>query len=57
MSYLIFNQEEELLDVLTFDSDEELNLFKFNNPTYIIKNEDELNEEDDLFNIDDDDEW
>lgn len=54
MTYLIFDQEEELLDVLNFDSENELILYKSENPTHIVRKEDDLIESDDIF-IDDDD--
>jgi hypothetical protein len=65
MSYLVFDHEGEMLDVLNFDSTEELALFKAENPTYIVKQEDLILEEDDFaFDeddlsdiIEDDEEW
>ena len=59
MAYLIFNQEEELLDVLNFTSPEELETYKGANPTHIIREEDDqIFFEDDLFPEDEDElEW
>jgi hypothetical protein len=45
MNYIVFNQYEEMLDVLNFDSFDELTLFKSKNPTFIIRHEDELTED------------
>lgn len=54
MNYLILNEDEELLDVLKFDSIKELNDFKAENPTYIIKEEKDLIIDEDDFSYDDD---
>lgn len=54
MAYLIFDEENELLDILNFNSEKELQLYKSENPTHSLCNEDDLIESDDIF-IDDDD--
>jgi hypothetical protein len=45
MNCIVFNQYEEMLDVLNFNSFDELALFKSKNPTFIIKCDDELTED------------
>ena len=53
MTYLIFDEDEELLDVLNFESKEELLLYKSKNPTHIVRDEDDLlfiEDEDDIYN-------
>jgi hypothetical protein len=54
MNYLVFDQEGELLDVLTFNSNDDLTLFKSTNPTYVIREEEDfIIDEDDFFTEDD----
>lgn len=50
MIYFIFDENGEMFDVLNFINDENLELFKKNNPTYSLYNENEL---DDFFEEDD----
>ena len=64
MNYIVFDQDGEMLDVLNFDSFDELALFKAENPTFIIKHEDELPEDyfeeiedEDDSDVISDDEW
>ena len=56
MNYLVLNEEEELLDVLNFNSDKELNDYKTANPTHIIKEEKDLIIDEDDYFYDDNDE-
>ena len=53
MKYLVFDQDGEMLDVLDFESIDTLALYKAENPTYIIKNEDSLLDEDNFIFEDD----
>lgn len=53
MVYIVLNHNEEMIDVLTFESEEELLLYKSKNPNYILKEEDSINTIDNLFEIDD----
>ncbi len=53
MSYLVFDQDGEMLDVLDFDSVEKLALFKAENPSYIIK--EDLLDDDYLTEVEDED--
>lgn len=39
MTYLIFNQEGEMIDALVFNSEKELNNFKDLNPDFIVEEE------------------
>lgn len=52
MTYLIFNSEGEMIDVLVFDSEEELSNFKELNPTFVV--EEEGIEDISSFELDDD---
>ena len=52
MTYLIFNAEGEMIDVLVFDSEEELSSFKALNPTFVV--EEEGIEDISSFELDDD---
>lgn len=58
MTYLVFDKDDDLLDILNFDTDEELTKFKLNNPDYSIRKEDDFIflEEDDFFEDDEEDE-
>lgn len=60
MPHLIFNQDDEFLDVLNFESEQELIRYKTENPTHILKEEEDFTfiEEDDLYDDDVDEvEW
>jgi len=59
MVYIILDQDGIMLDVLNFESDEELQLYKSANPNHILKEEDAINTIDDPFNMYDEDleEW
>ena len=52
MTYLIFNSEGEMIDVLVFDSEKELSNFKELNPTLVV--EEEGIEDISSFELDDD---
>ena len=56
MEYLIFDENGELFDMLTFNDEEALNLFQSANPKYDIQKEsDFIIDEDEVF-IEEDDE-
>ena len=46
MKYLVFNNEDELEDVLDFQNDEDLNNFKEENPTKVVVLESEYDDPD-----------
>ena len=53
MTYLMFNDEGEFIDILQIDSLTELNLFNENNPDIILKTENDFNDLDEFFSDDD----
>lgn len=58
MTYLVFDSDEELIDIVQFNSDEELNKYKSKNPKYHLKiSDDFLIIDDDSFLDYDDIEW
>lgn len=62
MAYLIFNADEEFLDVLQFESEDDLNAYKLSNPTHTLQEEldDDITlMEDDVYSDDsfEEDEW
>ena len=59
MTYLLFDESGEFVDALKFETNEELDNFKINNPTVTVKAEDDFEEqEDEYFEYDEDeDEW
>lgn len=60
MFYLVFDKNNELLDILPFENDSEVEKFKLNNPEYSIRSEDDfifLEDEDDFTDEFEDMEW
>lgn len=60
MLYLVFDRNDELLDILPFENDSEVEKFKLNNPEYSIRSEDDfifLEDEDDFTDEYEDMEW
>ena len=60
MFYLVFDKNDELLDILPFEDDSEVEKFKLNNPEYSIRSEDDfifLEDEDDFADEYEDMEW
>ena len=60
MFYLVFDKNDELLDILPFENNSEVEKFKLNNPEYSIRSEDDfifLEDEDDFADEYEDMEW
>ena len=60
MFYLVFDKNDELLDILPFEDDSEVEKFKLNNPECSIRSEDDfifLEDEDDFADEYEDMEW
>ncbi len=58
MNYIVFDQEGEMLDILTFNLENDLLLFKAENPLLIVKEEEDdfVCNEDDFYEYDENDE-
>ena len=51
MFYLVFDEDNDLLDILAFENTSEVEKFKLNNPEYSVRREDDfifLEDEDDF---------
>ena len=62
MVYLIFNEDNDLLDILIFENASEVEKFKLNNPEYSVRGEDDFmfledEDEDDFSDEYEDMEW
>ena len=54
MFYLVFDEDNDLLDILAFENASEVEKFKLNNPEYSVRREDDFifleDEDEDDFN-------
>lgn len=58
MAYLIFNEENDLIDVIQFKDDEELKGYIKNNPTHtVVKVDPEEEDEDSIYDDDEDEDY
>ena len=60
MFYLVFDKDNDLLDILAFENTSEVEKFKLNNPGYSVRREDDfifLEDEDDFSDEYEDMEW
>ena len=62
MVYLIFDEDNDLLDILAFENASEVEKFKLNNPEYSVRREDDFifledEDEDDFSDEYEDMEW
>ena len=60
MVYLVFDEDNDLLDILAFENASEVEKFKLNNPEYSVRREDDfifLEDEDDFSDEYEDMEW
>lgn len=60
MFYLVFDEDNDLLDILAFENTSEVEKFKLNNPGYSVRREDDfifLEDEDDFSDEYEDMEW
>ena len=62
MFYLVFDKDDDLLDILAFENASEVEQFKLNNPEYSVRREDDFifledEDEDDFSDEYEDMEW
>ena len=60
MFYLVFDEDNDLLDILAFENTSEVEKFKLNNPGYSVRREDDfifLEDEDDFSDEYEDMKW
>lgn len=62
MVYLVFDEDNDLLDILAFENASEVEKFKLNNPEYSVRREDDFifledEDEDDFSDEYEDMEW
>lgn len=59
MTYLIFDKDDELIDIINFENTTELEKFKIANPNLTLRNEDDIVflEEDEFFGYDDEEDY